>query len=504
MLLILCILLSAASTISEQDLFDSHVFWLEDPKASDWLDNVCSQKVVRNHYRVHGVDTCSGCFRAVSGISKSSMTRAHKAMCSGQHLRSTPSPRGRPSRIKRIDLEAWLNLLATEVGDWMPHETVVELPHYTKQEIFRTYLGDWEKFGDEPASQTTFYRTFTDQGKRVRLRLRRTFKKCSVCHDFDVRIKMTKDPEERQNLRDAKSKHLKDQRDERCVYSDHKAKARNKPNWYLSIIIDDMDQNKTSVPQTDRETDATQEAPRVRVHVTGVRVHGEPNLTHVFTWFDHFPSDCNVPIECLLRILETVRQHRGGQLPPVLYLQLDNCGVNKNRWLLALLALLVEKGIFQKIKLSFLMVGHTHADIDQFFSCVSRKLKHLDTVHTLPQLHAAIVGCMDKVKPVVEHLYDICDYKSWIDTFRGNLAGHSMPRVFRFKKCMAGQVLMHHKPNMTQRKVDDPDVYEPQAGIQMLKRQVRIPLRLPLVPHKPLPVTGIQKSKETVVYFQFW
>ena len=142
------------------------------------------------------------------------------AMCSGQHLRSTPSPRGRPSRIKRIDLEAWLNLLATEVGDWMPHETVVELPHYTKQEIFRTYLGDWEKFGDEPASQTTFYRTFTDQGKRVRLRLRRTFKKCSVCHDFDVRIKMTKDPEERQNLRDAKSEHLKVQRDERCVYSE--------------------------------------------------------------------------------------------------------------------------------------------------------------------------------------------------------------------------------------------------------------------------------------------
>ncbi|WAR06068.1 hypothetical protein MAR_021437, partial [Mya arenaria] len=43
-------------------------------------------------------------------------------------------------------------------------------------------------------------------------------------------------------------------------------------------------------------------------------------------------------------------------------------GQNKNRYMLGFLAMLVHLGVFRKIKLSFLMVGHTHEDIDQLFS----------------------------------------------------------------------------------------------------------------------------------------
>lgn len=39
-----------------------------------------------------------------------------------------------------------------------------------------------------------------------------------------------------------------------------------------------------------------------------------------------------------------------------------------HRYLLGFMAYLVEKGVFRKIKVSFLMVGHTHEDIDQVFS----------------------------------------------------------------------------------------------------------------------------------------
>ena len=39
-----------------------------------------------------------------------------------------------------------------------------------------------------------------------------------------------------------------------------------------------------------------------------------------------------------------------GQLPPTLYLQMDNCWrENKNRYVLCFLALLVELGIFKKV-----------------------------------------------------------------------------------------------------------------------------------------------------------
>lgn len=50
----------------------------------------------------------------------------------------------------------------------------------------------------------------------------------------------------------------------------------------------------------------------------------------------------------------------------VLYLQADNSGKdNKNKYMLAFLNELIERQVFESIEYSFLMVGHTHTDIDQ-------------------------------------------------------------------------------------------------------------------------------------------
>ena len=46
----------------------------------------------------------------------------------------------------------------------------------------------------------------------------------------------------------------------------------------------------------------------------------------------------------------------------------ENSDIYIFRFILGFLCLLVELGIFIKIKLSFLVVGHTHEDIDQVFS----------------------------------------------------------------------------------------------------------------------------------------
>ena len=54
---------------------------------------------------------------------------------------------------------------------------------------------------------------------------------------------------------------------------------------------------------------------------------------------------------------------------------MDNCArENKNKYVLALCCLLVELKIFRKIKIGFLMVGHTHEDVDQLFSRFSQRL----------------------------------------------------------------------------------------------------------------------------------
>jgi hypothetical protein len=78
-------------------------------------------------------------------------------------------------------------------------------------------------------------------------------------------------------------------------------------------------------------------------------------------------------------LVQLMEDNDWAKLPEVLYLQLDNTTKqNKGRYLLAFLALLVEAGTFRKIIVSFLPVGHTHEDIDQFFSRVAMALRRHD------------------------------------------------------------------------------------------------------------------------------
>lgn len=68
--------------------------------------------------------------------------------------------------------------------------------------------------------------------------------------------------------------------------------------------------------------------------------------------------------------------HWSGNLPEVLYLQLDNsCRENKNQIVFGYLNMLVELRIFQKVKVGFLLVGNTHDHVDQMFSHFSVTLR---------------------------------------------------------------------------------------------------------------------------------
>ena len=50
-------------------------------------------------------------------------------------------------------------------------------------------------------------------------------------------------------------------------------------------------------------------------------------------------------------------------------------------------ALLVELGYFEKITVSFLIVGHTHASIDQYFSCLRKLIRRASFIASPLALH---------------------------------------------------------------------------------------------------------------------
>ena len=67
-------------------------------------------------------------------------------------------------------------------------------------------------------------------------------------------------------------------------------------------------------------------------------------------------------------------------LPKKLYLQLDNSAKdNKNRYVMAFCSLLIARRVFKEVTIGFLIVGHTHKDIDAHITYLSKLLKIKNT-----------------------------------------------------------------------------------------------------------------------------
>lgn len=120
----------------------------------------------------------------------------------------------------------------------------------------------------------------------------------------------------------------------------------------MCVIIDGMDQQKTSLPLLRKTAKSTSSLYRLRTHLTGALIHTRADhgkKAYVFIDLLQWPHDSNLTISTLNRVLLShIESH--GRLPPVLYLQMDNTSrENKNRYVIGYCAFLVEAQIFQKV-----------------------------------------------------------------------------------------------------------------------------------------------------------
>jgi hypothetical protein len=130
-----------------------------------------------------------------------------------------------------------------------------------------------------------------------------------------------------------------------------------------------------------------------RVYFIAPNIHNDANLT--------------------ITIIHHVLPHWSRNLPQVLYLQLDKTGrENKKQIVFGYLSMLVEMRIFQKVKVGFLLVGHTHDHIDQMFIHFLVTLKRTN-VGSLPSL----IECIKKTyipEPVFHILEGTIDMRRLI------------------------------------------------------------------------------------------
>ena len=188
-----------------------------------------------------------------------------------------------------------------------------------------------------------------------------------------------------------------------------------------------MDHTKSTILQMQQSTKATFGLGQILISVTGMLTHGHDDgaYAHYSTAFK--PEDSNFTISSICRVLRALEQplvkdlkelffapsqnfffkaHLHGKsrcstsippssanmvpppfsnrpvvpLPKKLFLQLDNSAKdNKNRYVMAFCSLLTTRRIFKEEIVGFLIVGHTHEDIDAHLSYLSKLLKMKNT-----------------------------------------------------------------------------------------------------------------------------
>ena len=100
-------------------------------------------------------------------------------------------------------------------------------------------------------------------------------------------------------------------------------------------------------------------------------------------------------------------------LPPLLHIQMDNCAKdNKSKYDMLFWFALTAKKIFHEVRVLFLIVGHTHEDVDPMFAWFEQRLK-IEDCHTLPDLMTSFMEVGDPtIAPTLIH--EVVDFKKWV------------------------------------------------------------------------------------------
>ena len=291
------------------------------------------------------------------------------------------------------DLEAEAGITET-LKDWCalssPVEFVVQncgssvhalrryLPHGTPTDLYWQYLA-WHEgraeagqplkvFGprssgveateqSRPASWTTFWRVYTIWFEILRPRAKSDHGQCQTC--FELQTDMYAKhftPQQKLEKAHAWRVHLQHQYLDRQIYWSLRHASKIKWSNILTIIIDSMDKKKTVWPKWafDRPSKEIEKlGARPRVVITAALAHGY--TTSKFLAPDELSHGADAYCEVLCQVVqETVSQAKNGHVG-------------------AFCAYMVAKQLFHTVTLNFLMVGHTHEDVDQVFPFWSLK-----------------------------------------------------------------------------------------------------------------------------------
>jgi hypothetical protein len=160
----------------------------------------------------------------------------------------------------------------------------------------------------------------------------------------------------------------------------------------------------------------------------------------------------NIMVEVIRQALidlGTLIYSRNFRYPRTCWLQFDNCGENKNKEMFAYISLLIENFSFEEVLINFLIVGHTHASIDQYFSVISKAIFNsyfIGTPLALLELIRRAHNASWKQEAIIRDIVVYYDFKSAIAPYLNDkIKYYQFPHCFRFKPAFGHVAIMQYK-----------------------------------------------------------
>lgn len=382
------------------------------------------------HYVVsteHGLrSVCQHVFLLVYPIGGTTLLRLKgriESGCTGAHAKMEEggTVRYEGKATMRDDIIGWYISYATCIGDYMPDGQEIIVPRRWRSEEF----AELEYSLGLDASKYGYFCKVLKHAPELkhicRARKLLNFQHCTTCVDLNEKVKMamqTRDPEKVKNAKAERRAHHMMTRAERLAYYERRELGRASCDT-LSLILDKWDSAKTTVPYFARSPGhwwSSLKHDVLEQHVLGVRVHDQPNRHYFFTINSTISGSANLNVEGIRRVL--VDQYSSRPMPRTMYVQGDNASDNKCWTLLLFFAMLVYHGYTNDVYFSFLIVGHTHEDIDQVFSILSRFLKGIGRVADPAQFDADLKAAMGDRPAHFENMWCVFD---WIKFLKPSL-----------------------------------------------------------------------------------
>ena len=422
-------------------------------------------KISFEYYHFYGLQCCRVAFKISLCVSNLRLHRVQQRVINGDLSidgGDVPSMKGASGR----NAIGWMKNYFKLNCEVLPTTGRLHLSdNYTRREVYGVYRSDMLISSDRYVTYSQFTRLWSTQFTNVVIPRKVRMGYCSICANLKSMTKGAKTTKEKEIHKNLLQAHREAQALERKKTMHHREKSLKKPEQYMCLMIDGMDQKKTCLPHFRRLPKDVNDECLVQMHLVGCLAYNGSVKPHVFITYPNVHNDPNLTVTVIQRVL----MDWGHPLPPILYIQLDNTArENKNSTVFGYLSMLVKQGVFRKVKVNFLLVGHTHDHIDQMFSTFSRQLSRYDAF-TLPKLFDIICDAYTP-RPNLIHLKEIYDFKRYIaDGGEGNvkvlalLNNISFNHVFLIKKNdISGCTLLHAK------QYSSSPQWEPIGGCQFL------------------------------------